>query len=330
MQAIYVLRLINRLRWRYFLRSRNIKSPIVLIVIPGLEHLCVPCARLLSPFFLVAVVSNGLNLVARQWLSSALPNVPIFPLITTYRGFEKYTLPHGQALQLLSEVPLDQIFIDPDCYIFDPMLIVKLFRSLKQNAIASLYSDPILGFSIPDTFCFGIQSRSLSVLRKAFSLRLGVTSALDSPLLEQAVKHWGSPVPFPHPGKLYFDTIHSLAISAYLQGMGIDIIPSSEGQVYHVCGTSYLVKKLQTAGIGFDELTLNAHYFHCLIAECFSTTLPNSDVRKLFEHYGGSKGLLEKFPSFSESKIRATTDELLSALIYRKACFCESKVLAPS
>ena len=184
--SLQALRTINQIRWRSFLSRRKVARAVILIVVPGLEHLCIPCVRLLSPFFTVILVDNGLPLQASQWLSSAFPHIPYFSLITTVKGAGRHTLSHGEALDLLTRTSIDLIFADPDCYILNPGLIAELFKSLKSNAIASLYADPSLrmGFRIPDTFCFGFQPNSLSYLRKAFNLRIGVVPVLSSPLLD--------------------------------------------------------------------------------------------------------------------------------------------------
>lgn len=318
-----LLRGFNKIRWRYFLSRRNIDNVIVVIVVPGLEHLCVPSVRLLSPFFEVVVVSNGLSDEAIKWLHSALPSIPVFKFFTSIRG--RYVLSHGDALDLLARAPSDMVFVDPDCYVFEPSLITQMFRGLERNAIVSLYSDPttILGFRIPDTFCFGVQSSSLHFLRKAFSVRIGLTSRLSSSLFDHAVERWGNPVPFPHPGKAYFDTIHSLAIAANLANMGIQIIPSSEGQVFHVLGTSYRIGQLQYQNAEVDMTALNAHYFHCLLAEEFTMAVPSKEIACLINHYGGSRGILMKFSAYAQSEQRIVIDSLLSMLRDRRVLFVD-------
>jgi hypothetical protein len=326
-----ILLSINHARWCRFLERKIVIKAIVLIVVPGLEHLCIPSVRLISPLFTVILVDNGLSTNASLWLSSALPQLPIFRLLTSFKGFGRYTLSHGNALNFLTQVPVNLIFLDPDCYIFEPALIANLFHSLKTNAIVSLYSDPsrILGFSIPDTFCFGVQAKSISSLRRIFDVKIGVVSSLSSQLYESAVQVWGDPVPFPHRGKTYFDTIHALAISAHLAGMGIDIIPTSEGQVFHVLGTSYRNHELQDSSSDINVTALNAHYFHCLIAEHLLTSPPNINIRKLIRYYNGSIGLLRMFPSFAQSQLRIITDEPTAALLQRKSCFLDPETFAP-
>jgi hypothetical protein len=181
------LRSVNQIRWRKFLTRRKITKAVILIIVPGLEHLSIPCARLLSPFFPVVLVGNGLTSQAGEWVSSALPHIPIFSLITSTKGAGTYILSHGEALVLLTQVPIDVIFVDPDCYVFEPALISALFRSIKSNAIASLHADPtrILGFSIPDTFCFLITHKpprpSDPVRCKAYSNRPHWRSVRSSP-----------------------------------------------------------------------------------------------------------------------------------------------------
>ena len=317
---------INHARWRTFLLRKKIGKAIIVIVVPGLEHICIPCVRLLSPFFTIILVDNGLSKQASQWLSFALPHSPIFKLQTSFKGRGRYTFPHGNALELLTCVPYDLIFLDPDCYIFEPSLIVDLFHRLETHAIASLYADHRMpGFSMPDTYCFGINAKSVSYLRSFFDIRFGVTSDLSSPLLDCAIQVWGNPVPFPHPGKNYFDTVHSVAISAYLTGMGVSITPSSKGEAYHVLGTSYRLDELQDSFSDINTTALNAHYFHCLVAEYISMPLPNSNVNKLISYYGGSIGILDKFPGFTQSQQRFTTDELFTAMLQRKVLFWDSE-----
>ena len=323
------LRTVNLVRWRRFLAHTKISKTVILVVVPGLEHLCIPCVRLLSPFFTVILIDNGLPTPATQWLTSALPQIPIFSLITTVKGAGKHVLSHGKVLDLLTRIPITAVFADPDCYVFHPELIAKLFRSLETNAIASLYADPsiLLGFRIPDTFCFGVQAKSLSALRKSFNVRLGDSVVLTPRLLDAAVQVWGSPVPFPDPNKAFFDTIHSLAIATYLAGMGLDVIPFSQGQVHHVLATSYCIKNLQDARFDINVMILNAQYFHCLISEQLASPPPNYDVRNLITYYGGSKELLEKFPGYALSRLRTETQDLVSALLLRNACFIESNPL---
>jgi hypothetical protein len=314
LKTVQILRVINKIRWRHYLSRKNLKRVIVIIVVPGLEHLCVPSVRLLSSSFDIVVVNNGLTSMSVQWLSSALPDIHFFTIISSLRG--RYTLSHGDALDLLSRSPIDIIYVDPDCYVFEPKLISRVYAHLKRNAIVSLFSDPatILGFRVPDTFCFGLQSKAISFLRKAFSLRIGLTSNLSTPLLELAIQRWGKPVPFPHPGKTYFDTIHSLAIAAHLAGKGIHIIPYSQGQIYHVLGTSYRINQYQFPDTEVDLTALNAHYFHCLVAEEFVMAVPSDDINCLIHHYGGSKGILASFPEYAQSQQRHTTDELFNKL----------------
>jgi hypothetical protein len=319
--AVNILEILNRARWRQFSKVHHIKYPVIVIVVPGLEHLAIPCVRLLCPFFEVVVVDNGLSKEASKWLKLLLPHSTFFKIFTSIRG--KYILSHGDALDLLTRLPTNMVFLDPDCYIFEPGLIKQMFACLESVAIAALYSDPasILGFRIPDTYCFGLSSEALTFLRKKLKLRIGVVKQLLSPLLEYSVQRWGYPVPYPHPGKQFFDTIHPLAIAVHLMNMGISVLPCRGGETFHVLGTSYRTRELQVQSTEYNETALNAHYFHCLIAESLGLTVPNEGVNCLARYYSGSAGLLEKFPVYAASPKRAETDTLVDLLRDRKVLF---------
>ena len=107
--------------------------------------------------------------------------------------------------------------------------------------------------------------------------------------------------------------------------MGVSITPSSKGEAYHVLGTSYRLDELQDSFSDINTTALNAHYFHCLVAEYISMPLPNSNVNKLISYYGGSIGILDKFPGFTQSQQRFTTDELFTAMLQRKVLFWDSE-----
>jgi hypothetical protein len=316
-----LLRLINEFRWRSFLSRLPSREVVIVIVIPGLEHLSVPCVRLLSPFYKVIIVANGQNKESIAWLHGLLPNIQTFRIYTSIQG--KYVMSHGDALDLLARAPYDIVFVDPDCYIFEPALLREMFFQLNSNAVVSLFADhrEILGFKVPDTFCFGVQSRSFSVLRKLFAIRIGVTYQLAPRLLVAAFKRWGDPVPFPHPEKLYYDTIHAFAIASYISGMGICIVQPSEGDAYHVCGTSYASKHLHQYGELVDQVAINALYFHSLVVESLSSPLPAQDIDSLVKRYGGAKGVLEKFPFYAVSEERKLADELFQSLADRSVLF---------
>ncbi|MFN9645274.1 MAG: hypothetical protein ACK6BG_09220 [Cyanobacteriota bacterium] len=313
------LRIYNRNKFRTFLIGHNISRVIVVIVVPGLSHLCIPCVRLVEPFARVVLVDNGLSLMEREWLASMLPGIPFFRLVTSMPWNPSFMTSHGEAMDSLAGVPGESIiFLDPDCYIFEPSLIQSMFAGLESVAITALFSEynDKLGLSIPDTFCLGIQSRSLKNLRRLYGIRLGTSPQLDSPLREQAVKKWGNPVPFLHAKKDFFDTIHALVLAANLSGEEVRILPSADGDAFHVLGTSYNRNNFQPPE-STTILLLNSHYFHCSIVERLNQSVPNLIMADLLNYYGGSRGLLDRFPQYKDSDQKLVTDRLLLLLANR-------------
>jgi hypothetical protein len=316
---VNTLRYCNRGRFRAFLAKHQISRVVVVIVVPGLSHLCVPCVRLLESFCKIVLIDNGLSQVEKEWLSSMLPAIPFFKLITSMPWNPSFMASHGEAMDSLAgEASESIIFLDPDCYIIKSSLIQSMFSMLENMSIAALFSErnDQLGFAIPDTFCLGIQSDSLKDLRRKYRVKLGTSLVLESPLRELAIKQWGDPVPFPHPKKNFFDTIHTLVLATKLAQREVVILPVADGDAFHVLGTSYNRNNFRTPEAR-SILLLNSHYFHCSILEKLNANVPNLIMADLINYYGGSQGLLDRFPQFKDSEQRLVTDKLLQLLEMR-------------
>jgi hypothetical protein len=313
------LKYYNRRRFKAFLARHQLSRIVVVIVVPGLAHLCVPCVRLLDPFCKIVLIDNGLSQTEKDWLSAILPAIPFFKLVTSMPWSPSFMASHGEAMDSLAgEAAESMIFLDPDCYILQPSLIQSLFSKLEHVAMASLFCEENekLGIQIPDTFCLGIRSEALWKLRRSYRVKLGTLQQLDSPLREQAVKRWGDPVPFPHPKKSFFDTIHAFVLAANLSHLEVAILPYDDGDAFHVLGTSYNRKNFRPPE-STTILLLNSHYFHCLIVEKLNASVPNLIMADLISYYGGSRGLLERFPQFRDSEQRLVTDRLVLSLEHR-------------
>ena len=307
---------VNRQRFRAILTSRGLEQVIVVVVIPHLAHLAIPCLRLLGQNSPVVVVDNGLNHLERDWLKCQVPHLPILRLLQPRPGRNDYVYDHARVMRTLAPVARKgTIFLDADCYLFKPELIDTVFRSMEHSVIATLFwmENVSLQLAIPDTFCFCINPVRLKQLQARFGATFEVTTALPKAMAKPAEARWGIPVPWPHSNKTFFDTIHILTLAAQLGEMRVDCIPTEPGEVYHVCGTSYTLANLQLAG-SYNFLVLNAHYFHLLIVEQCQASFIMKSFAPLVNHYGGSTGLLERHPAYRESSYFRSTRELFHRL----------------
>jgi hypothetical protein len=311
-----IQRFVNRHRLRTILASRGMEQVILVVVIPHLAHLAIPCLRLLGQSSPVVVVDNGLNHSERDWLMCQVPHLPILRLLQPRPGKNNYVYDHARVMQNLASVARKgTVFLDADCYLFKPELMDTIFHSMEHSIIATLFwtENELLQMSVPDTFCFCINPARLKQLKSRFGATFEVSSSLPKVMAKPAKARWGDPVPWPHTNKTFFDTIHILTLAAELADMSLDCIPSEPGDVYHICGTSYNLAHLQPAGSD-NIFVLNAHYFHLLIVEHCQPGFIVDSFDPLAKHYGGASGLLECHQAYRESSYFRTTQELFNRL----------------
>jgi hypothetical protein len=310
----------NQFWFRGLVIRDGMDSVIIVVIIPGLAHLAVPAVNLLGSGRPVILIDNGLSGFEGDWLREVMRGRPILRMRTSRFWGDQMVASHGLVMETFTGLAkCATIFMDADCYPFSDQLIVRMLSGWENRFLATpfWYANEDLQMAVPDTFLLGVNTELFHILQDHFDVGFGVSSALPDSLEEKATQRWGSPIPFPHPWKSYFDTVHTLAIAGTIQGFNIECLPTEIGDVYHVCGTSYSQTSLQPPADA-NELFLNAHYFHMRMVEEWGLHWLTQSFESMINHYGGSTGLIRSHPYYNNSHQRICMDELVAKLLARQ------------
>jgi hypothetical protein len=286
-----------------------------MIVVPGLEHIAIPAIRLLGSSSPLVIIDNGLHLKDRIRIVDAIPSLKIFKLYTNGITGQQMVDTHPEVMETLTHSNCDMtIFIDADCYVFKYSLIDKVFEELKDKLFVSpfFYENHLLKQKIPETFLIGINKRIYNNIKKKYGIQFG-ESVIPTSLVKKAESRWGKPIPWLHPWKKKFDTIHVTILASLVEHLKIGTLETSDEYVQHVCATSYSIKKV-ILQYPDDEFLLNAHFFHMRLLEELRIDRINECLLPIIKHYINSEELKNKYPEFEYTATFSNTNHLLKKL----------------
>ena len=286
-----------------------------MIVVPGLEHVAIPAIRLLGSSAPLVVIDNGLHLNDRNRVTDAIPSIKIFKLFTNGITGQQMVDTHPEVMETLTQSRCDMtIFIDADCYVFKYSLVDKLFEELKDKLFASpfFYENHLLKEKIPETFLIGVNNRLYNSIKKKYGIQFG-ESELPTLLVKKAESRWGKPVPWLHPWKKKYDTIHVTVLASLVENLKIGTFETSSEDIQHVCATSYSIKKV-IIQYPDDEFLLNAHFFHMRLFEELGIDRINECLLPIIKHYINSEELKKRYSVFMYTETFYNTIQLIKKL----------------
>jgi hypothetical protein len=311
----------NRQRLSSAIREWADDFLLTMVVVRNIVHVAIPALRLLVPHGSVLVVGNGLRTWERDWLLREFPALSFTELSTSRLRGREATLSHGDVMELVSSVAKGDFgFVDPDCYVFSRDLYSRLTRATKTACMTSPFwgTHGTFGIDVPETYFIGINHETAKRLRRAYGVRFGVTREMPSSLAKDLEIRWPDTDIHPDSRKPYFDTVHGMTLAAATQGLVMERVQTQPGDVFHVCGTSYLQTHFRPEE-SQDATTLNAHYFHLEVIKRTRDTRVAREFGPMHRYYGGSDGLLRSNPRYARSEDFHTTQTLIDTLVDHEA-----------
>lgn len=297
------------------LNKYDLKKIVIYVIVPGLAHLAISSIKLLGSDYPIVVINNGLDNESYDRLKKALPLVH-FIKMRNNKFFGNYMVtPHMEVLNTYACIAKEgTIFIDADCYVFNPMIMDEMWNKISDSFLVTPFwhYNSEMDIHIPDTFLFGVNGQQFLNLRQNYGVSFGANQ-FPSRLKNLAHSKWGKSIPWPHPWKKYFDTVHIPALSASLLGLELEMLKYNRGDLYHVSGTSYTNNNLQPSRSENDHI-LNAHYFHLLMIETFEWSWAKKQFKTMIDHYKSAQKLLFNNPGYKTSLYRLEIDELVQRL----------------
>ena len=156
-------------------------------------------------------------------------------------------------------------------------------------------------------------------MRKKYGIRFGDTD-IGKSLKRKAERKWGSPVPFLHPWKKVFDTVHIPVLASITEEIEIGAIETKYDDIFHVCATSYCLHYFNSI-LPKDEFIINAQFFHLLILENLNYTKLDKCLLPFILKYKSPENFISIFPLFQNSDSYLNTMNLFHKLKNRNVLY---------